>query len=211
VLLLLPANAMDLAVRKPDELEFVGNVSENYKKYVMQFDIYIDCLPETVTDKQKAMLFLNLAGTEAMQREKSFTYKEAIPAVPAANGNPAIPEVPGESRYCLKDLKAKFLEICEPRCNVIMERHAFNSRRQEPGESFNTFYSDLRVLAQTCAFDDLRDDLIRDRIVMAISDDKLRKLLLRESDLTLSRAVTLCQIHEQTELSISKLSSPIQP
>ena len=45
----------------------------------------------------------------------------------------------------------------------------------------------------------LKDSLIRDRIVCGVSSDALRKQLLKERELTLHKAVQLCQIHESAE------------
>ena len=173
----------------------------------MEYDVYVDCLPEDTTEKQKAMILLNLAGTEAMQREKSFVYRPAQAAVAAQGDQPAMPAIPAESRYSVEVLKSKFEELCAPQRNIIMERHAFNTRRQLPGESFSTFHAELRVLASTCAFGDLHDDLIRDRIVTGILDDRVRKQLLKEPDLNLRRAVTICQVAEQTDQSMDALSA----
>jgi len=39
-----------------------------------------------------------------------------------------------ESRESIEVLKRKFAEICDPRGNVIMERHKFNTRIQKEGE-----------------------------------------------------------------------------
>jgi hypothetical protein len=104
------------------------------------------------------MLILNLAGTKAMQCEKSFMHKEEIATVPAKVIT--TPAAQGESRYCLKDRKVRYLEISNlPRCYVSMERYAFNPCHHKPGESFNTFYADFSVLSQTCAFEELRDNL----------------------------------------------------
>ena len=196
--------------RKPEPLCFTGNVAENWIRFEMEYDVYnlLDCLPEETTERQKAMMLLNLAGTEAIQREKSFVYHPGRAAILAQEGQPGQPAVPAESRYTVDVLKRKFGELCAPQRNVIMERHTFNSRCQSPGESFSNFYADLRVLASTCNFNDLHDDLIRDRIVTGIRGDALRKQLLKEPELTLARAVSICQIAEHTDQSMSKFNSP---
>ena len=52
--------------------------------------------------------------------------------------------------------------------NVIFERARFNMRVQTEGESVDNFITDLYALAEFCNFNVLRDELIRDRIVVGI-------------------------------------------
>ena len=52
--------------------------------------------------------------------------------------------------------------------NVIFERAKFNMRKQEPGEPVDAFIADLHCLSEHSEFRALRDELIRDRIVMGL-------------------------------------------
>ena len=54
----------------------------------------------------------------------------------------------------------------------------------------DNFTTDLYCLAEYCEFGTLRDDLIRDRIVVGIKDKKLSEQLQLDSKLTLERAIT---------------------
>ena len=91
-------------------------------------------------------MLLNLAGPEAIERERSFTYAPAVPA---------------ESREDPECLKRKFKEICNPESNVIMERHNFNTRHQKPGETIEAYVSSLRNQAKNCNFGALENELKR--------------------------------------------------
>ena len=63
--------------------------------------------------------------------------------------------------------------------NETMERHTFNSRNQEEGESFDDFLTDLKILSKNCNFcDACHDGIIRDRIVAGIRDSAMRQKLL---------------------------------
>src|SRR5207249_228345 len=66
-------------------------------------------------------------------------------------------------------VEKKLTEHFVPKNNVIYERFLFNRRVQQPGESVDTFITDLFKLAETCEFAQLKDDLIRDRIVVGLS------------------------------------------
>ena len=50
--------------------------------------------------------------------------------------------------------------------NVIYERAKFNVRIQNDGETGEAFITDLHCLAEHCEFGTLKDQLIRDRIVV---------------------------------------------
>ena len=67
------------------------------------------------------------------------------------------------------------------RRNIIFERAKFNSRKQEDGETADSFITSLYGLAEHCAFGQLHDELIRDRIVVGIRDTDLyiRKIAAR--------------------------------
>ena len=64
-----------------------------------------------------------------------------------------------------KDIKGViecFDNYCNPRKNIPFERYLFNSRQQEPGESFDRYVTALRQIAGKCAFGAITpDDLLR--------------------------------------------------
>lgn len=87
-------------------------------------------------------------------------------------------------------VKGKFEAHFVVKRNVIFERAIFNLRSQQDGESVDNFITDLYCLAEYCEFGTLRDDLIRDRIVVGIKDKKLSEQLQLDSKLTLEKAIT---------------------
>ena len=91
-----------------------------------------------------------------------------------------------------------------------MERHKFNTRNQKAGEAIESYVSDLRIKAKSSNLGELYEELIRDRLVCGINNDHLRKVLLRDSDLTLAKAISICQIHKVTEMHNKTLASPQQ-
>ena len=87
---------------------------------------------------------------------------------------------------------------------MIFERARFNRRSQKPGESAEQFITSLYSLAENCAYGDLRNEMIRDRIVVGIRDEALSERLQLDSELTLEKAKTLVRqreaVHEQQVL-----------
>ncbi|KAL1445282.1 hypothetical protein MTO96_029260 [Rhipicephalus appendiculatus] len=73
--------------------------------------------------------------------------------------------------------------------NIIYERALFNRRIQDEGEAMTDFITALHTLAERCDYGDLKDELIRDRIVVGVRDQKLSTKLQLEQDLTLEKAV----------------------
>ena len=95
--------------------------------------------------------------------------------------------------------------------NVIYERAKFNMRMQRNGEPVDNFITDLFSLAEHCGFGDLHDELIRDRIVVGLSDKSLSERLLLEADLTRQKAITQARqkelVHQQQGISRQKYDS----
>ena len=58
-----------------------------------------------------------------------------------------------------------FENYSDPRKNTIYERYLFFSRGQESGESSDKYATVLRDMTDSCEFQDLKDSLIRGRIV----------------------------------------------
>lgn len=186
--------------RKPDPLRFEGNIAENWRIFELDFDIFIAAAHSAKTRKEQAYILLNVAGREAIEKSRSFAYKAAVTN---ADGEVV---TPAEDKEDPDVLKNKFRELCTPQKNIIIERHRFNSRNQKPEEKYQSYFADLKTLAQTCEYGALKDELIRDRIVCGIISDKVRKALLRESELTLQRAIQICLISEMTDAQSSTLA-----
>ena len=54
--------------------------------------------------------------------------------------------------------------------NVIYERAKFNERYQQEGEMVNQFVTVLHTLAEHCAYGALKEEMIRDRLVVGVRD-----------------------------------------
>jgi len=87
-------------------------------------------------------------------------------------------------------VKEKFDSHFVKRRNVIYERAKFNMRKQEEGETIDSFVTALYALAEHCGYADLHDEMIRDRLVVGLRDAKLSEKLQLDSELTLDKAVT---------------------
>ncbi|XP_068250585.1 uncharacterized protein [Palaemon carinicauda] len=81
--------------------------------------------------------------------------------------------------------------------NTAFERYHFNIRAQIDGESFDQYVTALRHIAWDCDIANItQEEILRDRIMFGISDDKVRDRLLRERNLTLERTLEICGVSE---------------
>ena len=79
---------------------------------------------------------------------------------------------------------------------------------QHVGETIDQYATDLRMKAKSCEFGLLIETLIKDRIVCGIIDDGTRSRLLRENDLSLSKALDiLCRENEATSVQMKQLTA----
>ena len=74
----------------------------------------------------------------------------------------------------------------------------FNVATQQPGESFNDFLVALHELAKTCNYcsDQCSQKNIWDQIIEGTPDGDTIEQLLKQSDLTLEAAITICRAQE---------------
>ena len=81
------------------------------------------------------------------------------------------------------------------------DRAKFSSRSQQEGESVEDFIIyHVNALADKYAYGQLRDEMVRDRIVVGIRDAKLSQKLQMDPDLTLEKATKLVRESEAIKL-----------
>jgi hypothetical protein len=109
----------------------------------------------------------------------------------------------------IKIVTDKFKDYFIKRKNFVYERAKFNRRIQEEGESVDSFITTLYSLAENCNYGALREELIRDRIVIGIRDLNLSEKLQCMEDLTLQKAITSCRQQEAVKKQQSTLRSTL--
>ena len=94
------------------------------------------------------------------------------------------------------------------RKNVIFERARFNTRTQLPEESVNQIISEIHRLADRCDFNNMKDELIRDRLVVGIQDNALSECLQMEPELTHDKAKRLIRQREAVKEQQETIRNP---
>ena len=101
-----------------------------------------------------------------------------------------------EEQKTYATVKEKFNNHFIKKRNVIYKRAHFNQCCQEEGETFNDFVFALYGLVEHFKYENLRTEMIRDRIVVRLRDQKLSERLQLEADLTLEKAMTMAHQSE---------------
>ena len=172
----------------PRPMTFTGNMSDNWKRFKQRFDIYrvASGASEKEADLQVSLL-LHVMGEEALDVFNSFTLTD-------------------EEKKDFDGVVKKFEDYFMPQKNVIVERFNFNKCFQETGEEFDHFLTRIKNLSTTCEFADVKDSLIRDRIVSGITDNFTRERLLAKKGLELSTAVEMCRTSELAKQHLKTLN-----
>ena len=136
------------------------------------------------------MTLLHVAGSEALEVYNTFQWDEDE----------------DEDNTKVEKIMEKFERYCNPRKNLTFELHSFFSRNQLEGESIDAYVTDLRNKASRCEFAELKDGLIRDRMVCGVNSDTMRARLLRESELSLEMCIDICRAAEISSAHLKVLT-----
>ena len=160
---------------------FEGIVSHTWKLWLKQFHSYLAATEkDNKDDKIKTAMLLTFIGQKGREIYKTFTFNSA------------------DDEIKLEPVLNKFSEYCNPRKNVTIPRHKFFTYRQLQSQSFHDFIAELKKLSAECEYENLWDSLIKDMIVCGTNDNAFRERHLRESGLTLSRAISAGHAAEET-------------
>ena len=152
----------------PDKLD--SKKPEEWKRWIERFECYrIAAGLDAKEEKVQINTLVYAMGRNANEIFKSFQLTEEDQVYETA--------------------KQRFETHFVGRTNVIFERARFNKRVQGAQESVIDFIEILFTLAETCQFGTLKEELIRDRIVVGIRNAVLSQKLMQDDTLTLDKAV----------------------
>lgn len=160
-------------IRPPNEFDFTK--PETWINWLTRFERYVSVANlSSKSDKEKIDLLCYTMG------EKSEEILKQI-----------LPDINATTTFDV--VKTKFNGYFSPEVNIVYERYKFNSRIQQEGESIDVFITALHTLADTCKYGTLKNDLIRDRIVIGVRDTRTSERMQLTSDLTLEKAITMAK------------------
>ena len=148
--------------------------SGDWKSYVEHAKLYFTANEITGDEKQHAV-FLSSCGDAAYRRIKDVLS----------------PRSPTEVSF--KDTCALMTAHLQPQPSEIVQWFRFNTRSQQAHETVATYVTQLKHLAETCKFGDSArlHEMMRDRLVCRIVNEKWQQKLLAEENLTYKKAYKL--------------------
>ncbi|XP_072948719.1 uncharacterized protein [Epargyreus clarus] len=171
--------------RPPAELSLEGGPtarSELWRQWRKLFEVFLKAAGVSKEPKEvQASLLVNLIGPAEYEVYATFTFGE------------------NESEDDIKCILQKFDKYFGAKSNITVRRYKFFTRNQEDQENIDQYVTALRLLSQQCEFGDSHENLIRNKIVCGIVNNKVRDRLLRTDELTLSKAIQICQAAEITK------------
>ena len=82
-----------------------------------------------------------------------------------------------EETVSFADIKTELNNYLGARRSVVVEQARFTKRVQKQSEAIDFFIQDLYTIAECCNFGTLKEELIRDRIVVGVADDDFSEQL----------------------------------
>ena len=84
-----------------------------------------------------------------------------------------------EQRNDIETVLLKFRTYCVPRKNVVFERYQFWDRNQNACDPLDQWVTDLRSKAVKCEFGTFESDMIRDKVVFGVRDERIKEATKR--------------------------------
>ena len=115
-------------------------MSRSWKLWLKRFDFYLAATEkDTKGDKIKTSIFLTCIVQKGREKYETFTFE------------------PGDEMK-LAPVLHKFSQYCNPRKNINILHHKFFTYRQQKGQNFHDFVTELKKLSPN-------EDLITSRIL----------------------------------------------
>lgn len=159
---------------------------EEWKSYVERLELYFTANDVQDETKQRAIL-LTACGASTYRTVKSLL----------------APTNPTDVDY--KEIVKQMQSHYHPTPSTTVQRFQFNSRVRKPGESVATFVAELKKLSEHCEFGASLDEMIRDRLVCGIGDERSQRRLLAEPNLDFKKAFQLAQSLEAADRNVKDL------
>ncbi|KAJ8035756.1 hypothetical protein HOLleu_19529 [Holothuria leucospilota] len=154
------------------KLDEFNSEKEEWTQYVERLNHFFTA-NDITEETKKQSIFLSLIGADAYKLLR----------------NLVSPEKPGDKTY--KDLVEIMGKHQNPTPSETVQRCKFNSRFRKQGESVSSYVAELRAVAEYCNYGTTLNDMLRDRLVCGINNDRIQRNLLSKSSLTFETALEI--------------------
>eukprot|EP00118_Oscarella_pearsei_P022295 m.255019 g.255019 ORF g.255019 m.255019 type:complete len:222 (+) comp40390_c0_seq1:107-772(+) len=137
------SNLLGLPPPMPSEDLSEGNLSQAWTRWRQRFELYLTATKQNVagtSDEVKTASLLHAIGPEGLEVYNSFAFEDQE----------------DKTKYHL--VLTRFENHYMPKKNLTYERYKFFSRSQLGDETIDPYAAELRRLARSCEFGDLRGD-----------------------------------------------------
>ncbi|XP_075159688.1 uncharacterized protein LOC142232866 [Haematobia irritans] len=159
------------------DLKLSGNQKKNWKIFKEDFEDFIVARNVKLSEASKLALLRNQIGPDG---------KEIIRNL----------ELSDEDRKSYEKVINALDNLFGSHTNILYERFVFYNRNQMEHEPVESFIKEIRELASSCEFSNVCE-MVRDRIVLGVSDKKLQEKLLKMENITMEQATLECKIFEK--------------
>ena len=169
---------MEQDFKLPKYLSPQGNPSENWRRWIQRFELYVAAKEMTrKPDATKIATLLSAVGPDALERYNHFIWQE------------------GEDNEKYDHVKIKFGTELAGQKRIVFSRYQFWDHSKTSGQTLDKFLTQLRTLSLSCEFSE-PDNMITDKIVFSTENPTLKERLLREPKLDLQKAVDISRSSE---------------
>ena len=173
-----------------------SNLAATRKKWRQNKEFYLTAMMREKTEEEKYSVFLFLIGEPGRYIFKIIEWDKKVDA----QGNQT-----EKYEIIVKKLFKRFEEYCLPKKNLVVERGKFFWKNQHDDETFDQLMTELRNVASACEFGNLYESLLLYKVVDGIRSDKIIDVLLRKGvEMSLEKAINICQTEEITKMQMSE-------
>lgn len=150
-------------LQPPKPLDISGDMWRNWKTWKCEFRLFSKATFLNRQPKEvQAATLLMIVGEDARKTFSTFTFASE------------------DQKQDVDTIIEMFDSFYRPAANLTYE-FVFGTKDQKEGELFNAWLTDIRVLANNCQFDLLKERLLRSGIILGIRDKKLQQKLVNEN------------------------------
>ena len=186
------ARPKPLNVNPPPPLKYGEDKVEEWTMFKQQYELFATISELGLREKEyQSAVFLHSIGNAGLKIYNNLVFANT------------------EDKNDVKTIIKKIDGYIIGDTNETYERYKFNRRDQAEGETIDEYVAALRDLAKSCNFcscPDLKESLLRDRIVLGIREDQVRKELLQKRKLSLDEAVDHCRSCEASSRAMRSIT-----
>ncbi|GBL76949.1 Uncharacterized protein K02A2.6 [Araneus ventricosus] len=160
------------------QFEKFDEENENFDCFFERFQTYLDV--QNIPADSRAKVFISSLSAKLYQLLK----------------NLLAPDLPSDQN--LDKLKNVLKQHLTPKPLIIPSRHKFLNRKQNEGESINSYIAELRALAINCDYDNnMLNIMLRDVFVSGLRDKAILDRLFEEDNIDLEKTLQIALAMEK--------------